>query len=47
MGEFDYIAEAMRESPVVSAFAEMSLAGDFSALEKRFAALRTVSNREN
>jgi hypothetical protein len=34
MGEFDHIAEAMRESPVVSAFTEMSLAGDFSALEK-------------
>lgn len=34
MGEFDHIAAAMRESPVIKAFAEMSLAGDFSALER-------------
>lgn len=34
MGEFDHIAAAMRESPVVRAFMEMSVAGDFSALEK-------------
>ncbi len=34
MGEFDHIVAAMRESPVVSAFEEMSISGDFSALDK-------------
>jgi Protein of unknown function (DUF4238) len=34
VGEFDHIAAAMRESPVTSAFMEMSVASDFSALEK-------------
>jgi uncharacterized protein DUF4238 len=34
MGEFDHIVAAMGESPVISAFTEMSLSGDFSALEK-------------
>jgi len=33
VGEFDHIAAAMRESPLTSAFREMSLSGDFSALE--------------
>ena len=33
VGEFDHIAAAMRESPLMSAFREMSLSGDFSALE--------------
>lgn len=34
MGEFDHIVEAMGESPVISAFKEMSLSGDFSALDQ-------------
>jgi uncharacterized protein DUF4238 len=34
MGEFDHIVAAMRESPVVSAFEEMSISGDFSALDQ-------------
>src|SRR5262245_1316614 len=34
MGEFDHIVEAMGESPVIRAFKEMSLSGDFSALDQ-------------
>jgi hypothetical protein len=34
VGEFDHIVAAMRESPVTAAFTEMSIAGDFSALER-------------
>jgi hypothetical protein len=37
MGEFDWIVAAMGESPVVAAFAEMSVSGDFSGLEKNAA----------
>ena len=37
MGEFDHIVAAMRESPVTSAFMEMSLSGDFSTLDKNAA----------
>jgi hypothetical protein len=34
MGEFDHIAAAaVRESPVIKVFTEMSIAGNFSALE--------------
>lgn len=34
MGEFDRIVAAMSESPVIAAFTEMSVSGDFSHLEK-------------
>jgi hypothetical protein len=34
MGEFDHIVAAMRESPLISAFQEMSISGDFGALDQ-------------
>jgi hypothetical protein len=35
MGEFDHIAAALHSSPLIRAFTEMGVSGDFSRLDRR------------